>query len=76
MRHVLVSEDTPDNDWSNVDLMLWRIEYTLRVLSWQQAGKGKRPKPLELPSEIAKNQHIANTFEKTKEEVDRALGLI
>lgn len=76
MRHVLVSEDSADNDWSNVDLMLWRIEYTLRVLSWQQSGKGQRPKPLELPSEILNQKHIADTFQQTKQEVDRALGLI
>lgn len=48
--------EKPQLEWTNVELFLWSIEYSLRVLRWQPTKDGhkgaNKPKPLPTPDEI------------------------
>jgi hypothetical protein len=35
--------------WTTEHMLLTRIEYGIRVLSWQWSMKGKKPEPIKLP---------------------------
>lgn len=44
-------------EWADNDYLLYTIEYTLRVISWQIGGcKGRAPEPLPTPSEQAERR--------------------
>jgi hypothetical protein len=37
--------------WGVSELLLRNIEFGIRGLQWQNAGKGQKPKPIPLPEE-------------------------
>ncbi len=39
----------PMADWDVTALLLRNIEFGIRGLQWQNAGKGQRPSPIPLP---------------------------
>lgn len=48
----------PELEWSDADYMLWSIEYSLRVLRWQNTKDGQKgrnqPRPLPTPRDYAR----------------------
>lgn len=48
----------PELEWTDHDYMLWSIEYSLRVLRWQNTKDGQKghnhPRPLPTPRDYAR----------------------
>ena len=71
-----VLADAPEAAWSDADEMMRRLEYTARVLAWQQTKDGAKgrsaPRPLPSPVEQAK---VRRKVERTDvDEINRILG--
>lgn len=46
-------------DWDLNALLLRNVEFGIRGLQWQNAGKGTRPKPIPLPEDKARTSQPA-----------------
>ncbi|HAM15342.1 MAG TPA: hypothetical protein DCP91_05700 [Eggerthellaceae bacterium] len=48
----------PELEWSDRDYFLWSIEYSLRVLKWQNTKDGQKgnnqPRPIPTPADTAR----------------------
>lgn len=74
--HVVIDADA---QWSTTDLMLWSLEYQLRVLQFSMISKKDRqgipePKPIQTPAERTHNLQRAANAEKNKAEINKILG--
>jgi hypothetical protein len=49
----------PMADWTLEALLLRNVEFGIRGLQWQNAGKGQKPKPIELPDDKARTSEPA-----------------
>lgn len=68
--------EEPANEWDQTDYLLHSIEYSLRVLVWQNSEDGRkgrrRPKPIPTPAETAS---VRKRLEKTDiAAINAALG--
>lgn len=51
------------------------IEYDLRAFMYGLSKRrGKKPEPLDLPSDIARRKHAEDSAERAKDEVDEILA--
>ena len=70
-----IRAESPALEWTEQEYMLWSIEYSLRVLRWQNTEDGRKgrnkPEKIPTPMEIAKvrekveatdMQHIADVL--------------
>ena len=67
----------PELAWTERDYMLWSIEYSLRVLRWQNTKDGQsgrnQPRPMPTPQEFAR---VRNAIESTDMEyIAEQLGI-
>jgi hypothetical protein len=51
----------PLADWDMSALLLRNIEFGIRGLQWQNAGKGPKPKPIPLPEDKARTSQPASS---------------
>lgn len=53
-----VRAESPALEWTDSEYLLWSIEYSLRILRWQNTKDGQKgsnkPKPIPTPAEVAK----------------------
>ena len=72
--------DCPDLIWSDAERLLWSIEYSLRILTWQKSKDGSkgrnRPRPLQTPMERHRNRQAADAAIAHKAEIDKVLGMV
>lgn len=72
-----VCVDYPDASWSIEAQLLRSVDYDLRAIFYALCdGKGKKPKPIELPSEQSKHDEIIDEAVKAQAEVDEILSSI
>lgn len=64
-------------DWGVAELLLRNVEFGIRGLQWQNAGKGSKPKPIALPDDKARTSQPAasRSGEETARRL-RNLGMI
>lgn len=72
--------DCPDLIWGDAERLLWSIEYSLRILTWQKSKDGSkgrnRPRPLQTPMERHRNRQAADAAIAHKAEIDKVLGMV
>lgn len=72
--------DCPDLIWGDAERLLWSIEYSLRILTWQKSKDGSkgrnRPRPLQTPMERHRNRQAADAALAHKAEIDKVLGMV
>lgn len=69
--------DYPDAAWPIEAHILRNVDYTLRgILYALCGGKGKKPKPIELPSERAHHNEVIDEALQAQAEVDEILSSI
>lgn len=69
----------PEAEWGNAEYLLHSIEYSLRVLTWQNSKDAQRqknvPKPLGTPAERAQRERAKQHALTNRAEIDRLLGI-
>ena len=67
----------PELEWTTTEYMLWSIEYSLRVLRWQNTEDGhknrNKPEPLPTPKDYARVRE--RTEATDMEYIAQALGI-
>ncbi len=69
----------PESRWAPTDYLLRLVEHDMRVLAWQRTKDGAKgrnfPRPVQSPSERARNVERRDGALAARSEIDRILGM-
>lgn len=69
--------DNPNSEWPVEAHFLRLVEYELRSLIYGMGGrKGKKPKPVELPSDSVRKQDAIDAADEAMDEVNQVLAAV
>ena len=70
--------DNLDAAWSDETLILWQLEYDMRMLQWSMSDKksrGAKPKPIESPSQRESRAERLRDALSKRQQARKILGM-